>query len=142
MCKHTPPLWFWLISGICLIWNIIGLIVFGMHIHVTEAELTAMSEAELGIYNSTPICVTLAFGAAAFIAFMASISLLLRRAMALLLFRISLLATTLQIFYGLFISDAYILLGKQGIVLASIVLLASISLCLFARYSKKRSWIR
>ena len=73
MNKHThsiddmpPPKWFWIVSSILLVWNLMGVMAFFQQMAVTAEQIAAMPEAEQLLYNSIPIWATIAFAFAVF----------------------------------------------------------------------------
>ena len=90
-----PHFSFWIISGLGVVWNLMGCFNFAMQ---TSAEAVArLPETYQVIVESRPVWATLAFGVAVFGGALGCVLLLLRRAEARLLLLVSLVATALTI---------------------------------------------
>ena len=59
--SDAPPMWFWVISGLGLVWNLAGVVAF---IGQLTMDLNSLSAAERAFHESTPVWATVAFGVA------------------------------------------------------------------------------
>ncbi|MCX7549544.1 hypothetical protein [Xanthomarina sp. F2636L] len=138
---NKPPIWFWIVSIIALIWNLMGVIVYIGQAYMTDAELADLSATEQTLYNNIPVWVTIAFAIAVFGGTLASIALLLRKKLSLKLFIISLLGIITQLAYNLFISDAMKVYGPEGLIMPIMVLIIGIYLIMFSNRCISKKWI-
>ncbi len=56
-----PPIWFWIISVLALIWNILGVSAYLAQAYMTDETLAALPEADQAIYANLPAWYTAAF---------------------------------------------------------------------------------
>ena len=62
--NQKTPIWFWIIAGIALLWNIMGLIAFYSQVTMSEETLAAMDPADQAMYENIPVWVMAAFATA------------------------------------------------------------------------------
>jgi hypothetical protein len=90
-----PHFSFWVISGLCLVWNVLGCVNF---ITQMNSETVAqMPDLYRLIIQSRPLWATLAFGIAVFAGAVGCILLLLRRRVAVPALLVSLTGTVLTV---------------------------------------------
>ena len=142
--SNNIPTWFWIVSGIMLLWNLIGLGIFGIMMSIIgngEAMTAAkLNEAQQELINSTPSWVNIAFGVAVIFGVLACIALLMRRKFALPLFVISLLGVLVQNTYVFFMSNSVEIM--EGVGMAPLVILIAILLIPFTIFCLSKGWLR
>ncbi|NMH88284.1 hypothetical protein [Flavivirga algicola] len=127
-----PPVWFWVVSVIALIWNGLGVDGYLGQAYNTERYRNAFSAEELEIATNAPSWITAVFAIAVFIG---AIGLLLRKKWATIFWGISLIAVILQMGYA-FINGKVINLWMT----IMIIVFAFIFLW-FSRKSRTKGWI-
>lgn len=138
---NKPPLWFWIVSIVALIWNLMGVMAYLGQAYMTDADLTALPETEQALYANVPAWVSAAFAVAVFGGALASITLLLRKKIAKTLFIISLIGIVVQMSYNLFMSDVMEVYGPGGMIMPIMVLIIGVYLIMFSNKSIARNWI-
>jgi len=106
MTQAKTPMWFWAIGVIALIWNGLGVAAYIGEAMMTAEQFAALSELERNLYANRPSWVSTAFAIAVIGGFVAAITFLLRKAVAVRLFLLSLVAVIVQ-FSSYFILDGY-----------------------------------
>lgn len=134
----TPPTWFWVISGVGLVWNLIGVVAF---IGQMTMDLNTLSAAERAFYESTPAWATVAFAVAVFGGVFGCVGLLLRRSWAFAMLVVCLLGIVVQDGHSLFIGDGIAVFGPAGFILPLFTFGVAAALAGFARYSTLQGWI-
>ena len=87
---QKPPIWFWIISIIALLWNAMGVLAYIGQAFLTEEAIAAMPPEQQEIYSiDFPAWYTAAFAIAVFAGFGACILLLLRKKLANIFFIVS-----------------------------------------------------
>ena len=132
---NKPPVWFWIVSGIALIWNGLGVDGYLGQAYNTERYRNSFSAEELEIAANAPAWITAAFAIAVFAAVIGAIGLLLRKKWATFFWIISLIAVILQIGYA-FITDQVI-----NLVMAIMILVFAFIFLWFSRKSQAKGWI-
>ncbi|WP_200975257.1 hypothetical protein [Echinicola sp. 20G] len=135
------PLWFWIVSTVMLLWNLMGVGSFFMHVGMSEEALAALSEAEQELYASYPMWTTVAFAAAVFGGALGCIGLLLRKKWAKMVLIISLIGVIIQMFHSLVIAKATDVYGPGAVVMPIMVIVIAIFLVWLANYSIKKHWL-
>ncbi|MBW1296506.1 hypothetical protein [Aquimarina litoralis] len=134
------PKWYWVISILALIWNIMGVIAYLAQAYMTDEMVKAMPQSEQNFYNNFPAWVTAVFAIAVFSGTLGCIALLLRKKWAILLFIISMLAVFAQQYYNFFIQD-FVELTGQRVYMPVIIVIFGFSLIWFSKSAKDKGWI-
>ena len=137
-----PPTSFWIIAGVALVWNLIGLMIYYMQVTSSPEELAQYyNEAELAFVTSTPTWATSAYAIAVTAGVLGCLFLLLRKAWAIPMFIISLAGVVVQDVHAFLIADGIGVWGLKAAVLPVIVLVVGVALILYSRGTKDKGWI-
>lgn len=98
---NKPPVYFWIVGIIALLWNAFGVYNYVMQAFMTTDQLSEFSKTEHNLYDDLPIWYISIFSIAVFTGLFGAISWLLRKKVAYTLFIISFLAVGIQQFYVL-----------------------------------------
>ena len=130
-----PPIWFWIVSIIALIWNGMGVNAYLQQAYDTESYRAMYSEEQLEIAANMPSWVTAAFAIAVFAGALASLGLLLRKSWSVKLWMLSLIAVIVQMGYILINGYA----SSMGMTIMIIVF--AFFFVWFARKSEANGWL-
>jgi len=136
-----PPVWFWVIGVIALLWNLMGVNAYLQQAYRTEAFTSMLTSEQLDMVNSTPAWAIGAFAIAVFAGALGCIALLLRKSWAKSLFLLSLIGIIVQMIYNLFISKAMEVYGPGAVVMPILVMLVGIFLVWYSKRSIIKGWI-
>ena len=137
-----PPLWFWIVSIIALLWNGSGVYMYLIQAYDTESFRAMYPDPEmLEMANNTPAWVTAAYAIAVFAGLLASIGLLLRKKWAKPLFLVSLLGAVASNAYHLFMSKAIELYGTEAVIMPIVVVVIGIFLVWFSNKGIAKGWL-
>jgi hypothetical protein len=137
-----PPLSFWIVSGVALAWNLIGLFMYYSGVSATPEQLQAVYTPEqYAAIEATPVWVTSAFAIATTFGVIASVVLLLRKAAAFTLFLVSLVALLVQDLYLFLLSDSLAVFGSSLLVIQGCVLVGGVIWVWYARLARTTGWI-
>ena len=136
-----PPVWFWIIGVLGLIWNAMGVNQYLQQAYNTESFRALYTPEQLSLMDATPAWATAAFAFAVFGSVLASVLLLLRKKLATTIFLIALVAIVVQMTYGLIISKSYEVTDGFQTSMAIIVPIVGLLLYLFAKKSTEKGWI-
>jgi hypothetical protein len=138
-----PPVSFWIVSAVALVWNLIGLFMYYSGVSATPEQLQAVySPDQFAAIEATPVWVTSAFAIATTVGVIASVVLLLRKALAFLLFVVSFAALLVQDLYLFLLSDSLAVFGSSLLVIQGSVFLGGIIWIWYANLARNRGWIR
>ena len=136
------PTWFWVVSVIFLLWNLMGVMSFYMHTFITEEALRALPEAERDLYEQYPPWTVIAFAVAVFGGTLGSVALLMKKKWAKPLFIISFIAIIIQMYHNLFMTTTMEVYGPASVVMPILVVLIAGFLIWFSSYGIKKSWLK
>ena len=134
----APPKRFWIVAGLGLIWNLMGVAAF---VGQMTMDVSALPEAERAFYAGVPGWATTAFAIAVGAGVLGCIALLVRKRWALPLFIASLLGVLVQSGHSLLIGDGLDVFGPAGLVLPVLTLSIAAALVALARHAIRRGWL-
>jgi hypothetical protein len=140
--SHKPPLWFWILSALLLVWNLLGVMAYVQEATMTAEALQAMPAAERALLLARPAWATAAFAFAVFGGASGCLLLLLRTRIAIAVLALSLLGVVVQMTHAFAIADSIAVYGPGGLVMPAMVSTISILLIVFALHARKRGWLR
>lgn len=133
------PMTHWLIAGAGLIWNFFGLMIYVMTVRATPEQLAAQYDAaEIAFMESVPVWATSANAIAVTLGVLACIFLLMKRAVALPLFIVSLVALLVQDLHAFVIEDVVAVFGMVPAYIQGTVLIVQIGLIFYTLSAKKK----
>ena len=137
-----PPLSFWLIGAIALIWNLFGMYIYVNQVTATPDGLAAggYSPEQIDFMLSVPQWATSAFAIAVTTGVVACLFLLLRKALATTLFIVSLAAVLVQNFHTFALNDALAIFGPAPAVIQSVVIVVAAVLIWYSRLAQSKGW--
>ena len=134
----TIPTWFWVVSGLALVWNLMGVgAFFSDVVLMTPERLAAMDQTMADTYRDTPIWAKAAFGVAVLAGTLGSIGLLLKKSWATPIFAISLLGVIVQMTYAFVLSNSYEAFGPEAAAMPIMIFTVAVLLVWFAHAMTK-----
>ncbi len=137
----SPPAWFWVVSIVALVWNLMGLVAFVMQVSMTEEAIAALPVEQQPLYENIPIWATLAFAVATISGTLGCVGLLVRKAWAFPVFVLSVLGVLVQNGHMFLLTDALGILGPQAVVLPLIVIVIGIALVVYSKSTISKGWL-
>ncbi|MCW8879276.1 MAG: hypothetical protein OQJ89_15045 [Kangiellaceae bacterium] len=138
--ENKAPTAFWILIGLALVWNLLGVMAFISQMLMTPEMLAELPQAEQELYASTPTWANAAFAFAVFGGALGCIALLLRAGWALPVLLISLLAILVQMYHSFFISNSFEVFGPGRMIMPIMVIIIAIALLWFSHQVKSKSW--
>lgn len=133
--SNKPPIWFWILSVIALVWNGMGVNAYLQQAYNTESYRAMYSPEQLEIAANMPAFITAAFAIAVFSGALAAIGLILRKSWSVKLWYLSLIAVLVQMGYVL-------INGYASSIVMTIMIIAFACLFVwFARKSEANGWL-
>jgi len=140
--KGSPPVWFWVISIVALLWYLMDTSAFFMRVSMTEEAIESMPENQQPLYRDMPLWVNIVFACEVFGGTLGCISLLLRKKWALPLFAISLLGVLAQTSNIWFLTDAISAMGAPAVVMPLVAIIIGTALIFLAKTAISKGWLR
>ncbi len=137
-----PPVWFWVVAVIALLWNLAGVVNYLAQAYATPEMLAAMPEHQREYMENTPSWVIGCFAIAVWGGTLASVLLLLRRKLAYIIFIISLIGVIGQVSHSLLLSNAIEVYGPSGLILPIFIILFGIVLVFIAKKANASGWMK
>lgn len=139
---NTPiPVWYWIVSGIALLWNLMGLFAYYAQNTMTSEVLAALPEAERTLYENFPLWANVAFFLAVVGGTLGCIGLLMRKKWAYFALLLSLLGVVVQMSYNIFLSGAMEVYGPGQIAMSFMIPIVGILLLLLAKKGIANHWL-
>lgn len=137
-----PPIWFWIVSVLFLLWACVGLFAFYSQV-LDAAAIAALDPYDRHMLTSMPVWLKAVYGTATVAAALGGVLLLARSALARLVYLVSLVSIIVQFGYTLGATD---LIAVKGFVVAAgfpifIIVMGVVQLW-FARLATGRGWLR
>ncbi|MBD1262458.1 hypothetical protein HZY62_17805 [Maribacter polysiphoniae] len=140
--KVKVPVWYWIVSIVALIWNLIGAMAYLGQAFITDEMKAAMPAEQLALMENTPAWATAAFAFAVWGGVLGCIALLLRKKWAKMVLMVSLLGILIQLGYSYFMTNAVEVYGTaQGVVMPIVLIVIGVGLVVFANSAQKKLWI-
>ncbi|MDO6517918.1 hypothetical protein [Zobellia uliginosa] len=139
--RTKPPVWFWIVSAVALLWNLIGVAAYLADALMSVDQLNQFTQEQRLLYESRPIWVTAAYAFAVWAGTLGCVALLFRKKWAYTAFLVSLIGVLAQNVYQFFLSDTLQVMGEGALILALMVIIISIALLFFAKFSSTKAWI-
>lgn len=136
-----PPLWFWLIVIVALLWNLMGVTSYISTVGISPDALAALPDAERILMETMPAWATSAFAIAVFAGVSGCILLLLRKTLAISVFLISFIAIVLQMTYWLAMTNSLDVYGPGGAAMPVMVIIFGAFLIWFAKFATVKGWL-
>ena len=139
---NTPSKGFKIIAILAIIWNVVGILFWLMEYFLMDAEMKAsLPPEQLEMMNNAPSWGMWVYAIAVFVGTLASILLLMRKKISILLFLISLLAILIQMGYWIIGMDAIEILGIQSIFMPLMVIAIAIFLFFYSKSAARKGWL-
>lgn len=134
-----PPVWYWIVSVVALLWNAIGVMNYLNQAYNKEAVVASQPPEMQPYFENIPPWATAGFAIAVFGGLFGSILLLLRKGPVQLLFIASLLGIFLQNTYWMFLSG--IPKNASTLALPVTVIVVGVLLIFLSKKAKSENWI-
>ena len=141
MSTTKPSKAFWIISGVALLWNAMGVNQYLQQAYMTDAFKAMYTEEQLAIITSAPSWVIAVFAIAVFGGLLGSLALLLRKKIAIVLFIVSLIGIIAQMYHNLFEIDSVAIYGPGAAIMPIMVIAFALFLLWFSKFSDKKNWL-
>ena len=133
--KVKPPVWFWIVSVIALIWNGLGVDGYLGQAYNTERYRSSFTPEQLEVAANAPSWIMRAFAVAVFAGVIGSIALLFRKKWAFTFYLISLIAVIAQMGYFLITGH------HDNIGMTISIIVFALFLLWFSKKSIAKGWI-
>ncbi len=141
MSTNKPPIWFWIVSILGLMWNAMGVRGYIQTVTQSPAMEKMYNAEQLEAMYNMPAWAASAFAIAVFCGVLGCLALLIRKSWAIPLFVLSLLGVIVQNIYSYFMGNTLELMGNVALIWTAAILAIALFLLWFARLARSKSWI-
>ncbi|MDJ0655568.1 MAG: hypothetical protein QNJ40_15500 [Xanthomonadales bacterium] len=135
------PKWFWIVAGVAVVWNLMGVAAYFSDVSMTREAVAALPQAQQELRAATPRWVTGFYAIAVFGGLAAAVVLCLKRRLAIPLFVVSLVAVVVQMGYVFVGINAVDILGPSAMTFPAIIILLGAFQLWFSMHARNRCWI-
>lgn len=137
-----PPILFWVIAVVLLLWNFTGLMMYYGQVTMTpEMMAETFSETQRAFMEQTPVWATAAYATAVTAGVIGALLMLLRKALALPLFIVSLAGVLLQNFDAFVLRDVISVWGSSAFTLPLVIVVICAFEIWYARVTSAKGWL-
>ena len=141
MTTSATPNWFKPALWAALIWNLLGVFAFIMHLMMTPEMISKLPLDQQAAYSNVPLWSTIAFAVAVFGGTLGCILLLVKNAFATPTFALSLVAIFIQQFYNFIVINSIKMLGISAVFMPILVIVIAFLLLYLSIKSKQQDWL-
>lgn len=139
--KTKPPVWFWIVSVLALIWNLAGVGAYLGQAYMSAQDLQAIPEAHQQLLEAQPAWYTAVFAIAVFAGALGCLLLVLRKRWAWQTLIISLVGILVQQTYVFFMSNTFEIVGNNAMYMPLLIVIVGFLLVFLARASTEKGWL-
>jgi hypothetical protein len=136
------PTWFWGVSVLALLWNLIGVAAFAMQMMMTQESIAALPAEQQTVYRETPVWANVAFAVAVFGGVLGCLGLLMRKRWATALLIASLIGVLVQHVYPFLLANVMAIMGPTVALFPMILILLGLAQIWFSRKAAASGWLR
>ncbi|WP_338362880.1 hypothetical protein [uncultured Pseudoalteromonas sp.] len=141
MTTSATPNWFKPALWAALIWNLLGVFAFIMHLMMTPEMISKLPLDQQAAYSNVPLWSTMAFAVAVLGGTLGCILLLAKNTLAIPTLALSLLAIFIQQFYNFIVINSIKLLGVSAVFMPILVIVVAFLLLYLSIKSKQHGWL-
>ena len=135
------PTSFYIISGAALVWNLLGVMVYVMHVTMTPEAMSALPEAQRQLLENTPVWATSAFAIAVNSGALGCLLLLLRQSWAFPVLVVSLAGIVVQMYHSIVMANSIEVYGPIEMIRSAMIIVIGIFLVWYSKGAKEKGWI-
>jgi hypothetical protein len=141
--NNKPTTAYWIISGVLLVWNLIGLMFYYQQSTLTPEVMAnaGLTPQQIAHITNTPAWAHAGYAVAVNAGVLGAILLLLRKAWAVPLFVLSLIGALVQDLDAMVLRDGIAAWGTTGLILPVVVILVCLFEIWYSRSAKARGWL-
>ena len=136
-----PSTNFWIIGGVALFWNLLGLFLYYQNVTTTAADLQQAPPEMQDLVLNIPKWATSAYAIAVTTGVLGSALLLMRKSWAVVMFTVSLIGIIVQDIDAFLLRNAYAIIGPMWSGVSLVVFVVAVLLLLYSRKARASGWL-
>lgn len=137
-----PPFYFWVIGGLLLVWNLMGIAAYVMQSGIDTRELARTDPVTARAFAEMPFWAWMVYALAVASGGVGSLVLLLRRRTSIALFCVSLVAIIIQFGRTFIATDLITEKGAQAVAFPALIFVIALFSVWWTLRSYKAGWLR
>jgi hypothetical protein len=137
---HSPA-WYWVAAIGALLFESLGCFFYVAEVRLTPEQIATLPLDQAAMLSARPAWYYAAFGVAVWVGLVGSIGLLLRKAWAVPLLLVSLIAVAVQ-FSAIFIVPEMRVVTSDALLGPIVVFVVCYGIFMLSRLAKRRGWLR
>jgi hypothetical protein len=137
----TIPKWFYVVTIIALLWNLLGAAAVGMNLFITPEQLAQLPEQQKVMHEATPSWTVLASIIAVVAGTIGCLALLAKKVLAEHILIVSVIALVIQDIGIFIVVDGVGLAGISALIMQTMVFIIGCALVLLAKKAKREGWL-
>lgn len=137
----NPPAWYWVAAVGALLFECLGCFFYLAEVRLTPEQIAMLPLDQAAMLSARPTWYYAAFGLAVWVGLAGSLGLLLRRAWAVPMLLISLIAVIVQ-FSAIFLVPEMRVVTSDALLGPIVVIVACYGIFMLGRLTKRRGWLR
>lgn len=138
---NAPPAWYWVAAIGALLFECLGCFFYVAEVRLTPEQIATLPLDQAAMLTARPGWYYAAFGMAVWVGLAGTIGLLLRKAWAVPLLLVSLIAVIAQ-FSAIFIVPEMRVVTSDALMGPVIVIVVCYGIFMLGRLAKRRGWLR
>ena len=138
---NKPPRWAMIVSIILLIWNLIGIGAFAEQWNMVQNSLDTLPLEQQAMWRAMPGWAWAAFGIAVGAGALGALGLVMRKAWAVPLLALSLIAVLIQFFNAFVLQDGIATVGANAVFFPLFIIAVGIVQWILSRRWKAAGWL-
>jgi hypothetical protein len=139
---RKTPIWFWALAVLATLWNFMGVYDYVMTKLGNEAYLAGFTAEQIAYYEGFPAWYVAIWASAVFLAFFASLALLVRSRLAFPMFAASLVLFVVNTLYIYGFTQAVEMMGSGGVVFNVVIFASLVAFAVLSRWGVKAEILR
>ncbi len=127
------PIHLWIVGIIAVLWNSVGAFDYIATQYRLESYMSQFTPEQLEYFYGFPVWMDAAWAIAIWASVLGSLSLLLRKALAVWLFGISILGMAVSTVYNFVLTDGMAVMGSEGATFTAVIWVIALFLYFYAK---------
>ena len=140
--SEKAPVHLWMVGILSLLWNAVGAFDYLATKMRLDFYMSQFTAAQLEYFYSFPAWVVAAWAVGVWGALLGSLALVLRKALAVLLFGASILGLAVSSVYNFALTNGMEIMGKEGAMFTGVIWVIALFLLFYARAMAKRGVLK
>ena len=137
----NPPIWYWVAAIGALLFESLGCFFYLAEVRLTPEQIAKLPLDQAAMLGARPAWYYAAFGIAVWVGLLGSIGLLLRKAWAVPLLLVSLIAVAVQ-FSAVFIVPEMRVVTSDALLGPVVIFVVCYGIYMLSRLARRRGWLR